>query len=74
MTVMTAGIGEHLHAEAWAGRSAAEVLTRSVLLRGSQCRSRQEAAPSLAADGGALPRVFRQMEIVEARVLAAGQL
>jgi hypothetical protein len=51
ITVMTAGIGERHHAEAWAGRSAGALLTRPALLRRSQFRSRQEA-PSLAADGG----------------------
>jgi hypothetical protein len=51
ITVMTAGLGERHHAEAWAGRSAGAVLTRPALLRRSRFRSRQEAAPSLAADG-----------------------
>ena len=70
---MTAGIGERHHAEGWPGRSAGAVLTRPALLRRSQFRSRQEPAPTLAADGGPFLGFFRQMEIVEARVLAAGQ-
>jgi hypothetical protein len=73
MTIMTPGIGERHHAEAWARRSAGAVLTRPALLRRSQFRSRQEAAPSLAADGGPFLGFYPQMEIIEARVLAAGQ-
>jgi hypothetical protein len=61
--------------EAWAGRSAGAVLTRPALLRRSQFRSPQEAAHGLAADGEPIlgAKSFRQMEIVEAPVLAAGQ-
>jgi len=72
---MTAGIGERHHAEAWAGRAARAVLAGPALLRRGQFRGSQEAAHGLAADGEVLldTKFFRQVGIVEALVLAAGQ-
>jgi hypothetical protein len=73
--VMTAGIGERHHAEAWAGGSAGAVLTRPAFLRRGQFRSPQNAAHGLAADGEVLfgLEFFAEMGIVETPVLAAGQ-
>src|SRR5664280_1468828 len=74
--VVTAGIGEHHHAQAWAGRSARPVLARPALLRRRQFGGAQDAAYGLAADGEVLfvTKFFRQMRIVETLVLAPGQV
>src|SRR5271170_7105408 len=73
--VMTAGIGERHHAEAWAGRAVAAILARPALLRRGQFGGPQDAAYGLAADGEVFldPKFFREMGIVEALILAAGQ-
>src|SRR5208337_2340131 len=73
--VMTAGIGEHHHAEAWAGQAAGAVLARPAFLRRRQFRGPQEAAHGLAANGEVLlgPKFFGEVGIVEALILAAGQ-
>src|ERR1019366_2934549 len=72
--VMTAGIGERHHAEAWTGRPARAVLARSALLRRRQLGGPQEAAHGLAAHGEVLLGLefFREVGIVKALVLAAG--
>jgi hypothetical protein len=72
---MTAGIGEHHHAQAWAWRSAGAVLAGPAFLRRCQFRGAQDAAYGLAAEGELLfeAKFFREMRIVEALVLAAGQ-
>jgi hypothetical protein len=73
--VMTAGIGERHHAEAWAGWPARAILARPALLRRRQFGGAQEAAHGLAADGQVLlgMEFFREVGIVKALVLAAGQ-
>jgi hypothetical protein len=73
--VMTTGIGERHHAEAWAGRPAGAVFSRPALLRRRQFGGAQDAAHGLAADGEVLleAKFFRQMRIMEALVVAAGQ-
>jgi hypothetical protein len=73
--VMTAGIGERHHAEAWAGRPARAVLARPAFLRRRQFRGAQDAAHGFAADREVLVAVeiFAEMRIVEALILAAGQ-
>jgi hypothetical protein len=73
---MTAGIGEPHHAEAWAGQAAGAVLARPTLLGRRQFRGPQEAAHGLPADSEVLfdTKVFRELGIVEALVLAAGCL
>ena len=73
--VMTTGIGEGHHAEAWAGRSAGAVLAGAALLRRRQAGGAQDAAHGLAADDEVLfgTKFFRQMRIVEALVFVAGQ-
>src|SRR5258708_29403818 len=55
--VMTAGIGERHHAEAWAGWSAGAVLTRPAFLRRGQFRCPPKAALRLAAHLDALFRL-----------------
>ena len=72
---MTAGIGERHHAETRAGRAAGAVFARPALLRRGQFGGAQDAAHGLAADGEVLfgAKFFRQMRIVEALILAAGQ-
>src|SRR5271157_4555679 len=67
--------GEHHHAQAWAGRPAGAVLARPAFLRRGQFCGPQDAAYGLAADGEGFldPKFFREMGIVEARMLAAGQ-
>jgi hypothetical protein len=42
--IMTAGIGEHHHAETWLRRPAGAILARPTLLRRRQFRSAQDAA------------------------------
>src|SRR5664280_1022699 len=73
--VMTAGIGERHHAEAWAGWPARAILARPALLRRRQFGGAQDAAHGLAADREVLfaAKFFRQVGIVKALVLAAGQ-
>src|SRR5208282_713172 len=74
--IVTAGIGERHPAQARAGRSAGTVLARPALLRRGQFRSAQNAAHGLATDGEVLfgTKFFREMRIVEALVLATGQV
>src|SRR5208337_1818966 len=73
--VVTAGIGERHHAETWTGQAAGAILARPALLRRSQFGGPQDAAYGLAADGEVFldPKFFREMGIVEALILAAGQ-
>ena len=73
--VMAAGIGERHHAEAWARQAAGAVLAGAALLRRRQAGGPQDAAHGLAADLEVLfeAKLFGQMGIVEALVLAAGQ-
>jgi hypothetical protein len=74
--VMTGGIGEHHHAKAWTRRTAGAILASPALLRRSQFRGPQDAAHGLAADGELLldAEFLRQMGIVEAPVLAPGEI
>src|ERR1019366_10528672 len=74
--IVTAGIGERHYAQARAGRPAGTVLARPALLRRGQVRGTQNAAHGLAADGEVLfgTKFFREMRIVEALVLATGQV
>src|ERR1019366_2253407 len=74
--IVTAGIGERHHAQARAGRPAGTVLARPALLRRGQSRGAQNAAHGLATDGEVLfgTKFFREMRIVEALVLAPGQV
>src|SRR5271157_4178449 len=57
------------------GRPAGAVLSRAAFLRRRQFRGPQDAAYGLAADGEVFldPKFFREMGIVEALILAAGQ-
>ena len=73
--IMTAGIGKRHHAQAWAGRATGAVLARPAFLGRRQFRAPQDAAHGLAADREVLldTKFFREMRIVEALVLAAGQ-
>src|SRR5437868_11687602 len=73
--VMTAGVGEHHHAEAGAAQAAGAVLARATLLRRSQLGRAQDAAHALAADREVLFAVqfLAEMRIVEAAILAARQ-
>ena len=72
---MTAGVGEHHHAEAGTTQAASAILAGTTLLRGSQLGSAQDAAHGLAADGQMLFAVefLAEMRIVEAGILAARQ-
>ena len=74
--IVTAGIGERHHAQARAGRPAGTVLAKPALLRRGQFRGTQNAAHGLAADGKVLleTKFFCEMRIVEALVLAPGQV
>ena len=74
--VMTAGVGEHHHAETRTGRASGAILARPALLRRSQFGGPQDAAHGLAADGEVffVAKFFRQMRIVEALILAASQV
>ena len=73
--IMTAGVGEHHHAEARTAQAAGAVLARAALLRGSQLGRAQNAAHGLATDLEILLRVqfFAEMRIVEAGILGACQ-
>jgi hypothetical protein len=72
--VMTAGIGEHHHAETGTGDATRAVLPGPTFLRRRQFGGTQEAAHGLAADGEVFLEVefFAEMGIVEAGVLASG--
>ena len=74
--VMTAGIGERHHAEAWAGRAAGVIFAGPALLRRGQFGGAQDAAHGLAAEAEILldPKFFGEVGIVEAPVLAPGQV
>ena len=73
--VMTAGIGEHHHAEAGTAQAAGTVAARTALLRGGQLGSTQDAAHGLAADDEVFLAVqfLAEMRIIEALILAACQ-
>jgi hypothetical protein len=72
---MTAGVGEHHHAETRAGRASRAIFTCPALLRRGKFRAPQDAAHGLAADGEVLLAVqfLREMRIIETGILAAGQ-
>jgi len=72
--VVTAGIGQRHHAKARAGRAAGAIFARPALLRRGEFRGPQDAPHGLAADGKILfsTKLFRQMRIVEALILASG--
>src|SRR5580700_10332821 len=73
--IMTAGIGEHHHAEAGTAQAAGAVLASTALLRRCQLGAAQDAAHGFAADRQMLFAVqfLAEMRIVEALILAAGQ-
>ena len=73
--IMTAGIGEHHHAEAGTAQAAGAVLASAALLRRCQLGGAQNAAYGLAADRQMLFAVqfLAEMRIVEANILAADQ-
>jgi hypothetical protein len=73
--VMTAGVGERHHAETRAGPAAGAILAGAALLRRGQFRGPQDAAHGLAAERKPLlgAKLFREMGIVEAPILAPGQ-
>src|ERR1700736_2811845 len=72
---MTAGIGEHHHAEARARDSTTAILASAALLRRSQFGSSQNAPHRFAAESQVFlgAKFLREMRIVEALILAAGQ-
>src|ERR1022692_2311308 len=74
--VLTAGVGEHHHAQAGTAQAAGAVLAGATLLRRSQLGAAQDAAHALAADRQMLFAVqfLAEMRIVEALILAARQL
>ena len=73
--IVTAGVGEHHHAQAWTGRPARAISARPALLRRRQFCSSQDATHRFAADRQLLliMKFFRQVRIVEALIFAAGQ-
>src|ERR1700688_3587529 len=72
---MTAGIGEHHHAEARAWNSAAAITARSALLPRSYFGGPQNAPHGFAAERQIFlgAKFLREMRIVEAMISAAGQ-
>ena len=71
--IMAAGIGEHHHAEARAGRAARAIFAGPALLRRGQFGGSQDAPHGFAADGEVFfgVKFFREMRIVKALILAA---
>ena len=73
--IMTAGVGEHHHAQAGTAQAASAVPARAALLRRCQLGAAQNAAYGLAADRQMLfaVQLLAEMRIVEANILAACQ-
>src|SRR6266478_4344756 len=74
--VMTAGVGEHHHAEAGTAQAAGAIAARTTLLRRRKLGRAQDAAHALPANRQMLFAVqfLAEMRIVEAQILAASQL